>query len=193
MKVLIIYAHPDQNSFNHAVLEKVKTGLEVGKHTYTVIDLYKRNFDPVLVYNDEKKKGDLTSDPQVTQFQELIKQADHLIFIYPIWWYGMPAILKGFIDKVFLSGFAYTNKGGFPKGLLSDKSAWVLYTIDSPPWFVRLFRRSIEWKVMNNAVLKYCGIKHAKRLMFAGVKGSNEHGRLKWLNYIAEQAQSNLN
>lgn len=104
----------------------------------------------------------------------------------------MPAILKGFIDKVFVSGFAYTSKGKFPKGLLVDKSAWVMYTIDSPSWFVRLVRRNIEWIVMRDAILKYCGIKCVRRMMFAGVKNSNLKSRQKWLNYVYLQASKGI-
>ena len=94
------------------------------------------------------------------------------------------------MDRVFVSGFAYANQGGLPRGLLGEKSAWVVYTIDSPSWFVRLFRNSIEWKVMKTAFLNYCGIRRVKRLMFAGVKGSDQARRNRWLDYIYRQARA---
>lgn len=192
MNVLIIYAHPNPKSFNYAILNQVKHGLTDGKHNFTVIDLYEDNFNPVLVFNENVKRSDLVNNVEMKHYQKLIKQADHLIFIYPIWWYGMPAILKGFIDKLFVSGFAYTTKGKIPKGLFGNKSAWVIYTIDSPLWFVKLFRRNIEWKVMKDAILKYCGIKHVRRMMFAGVKNSNFNNRQKWLELIYRQASKSL-
>jgi NAD(P)H dehydrogenase (quinone) len=190
MNVLIIYAHLNPNSFNHAVLEKVKKGLQETDHTFTVIDLYKDNFNPVLVYNDMIKRRDLKNDPEMEHYRKLVKQADHFIFIYPIWWYGTPAILKGFFDRVFVSGFAYTYEGSIPKGLLKRKSAWVIYSIDSPWWYVKLFRRSIEWKVMKDAILKFCGIRRVKRMMFAGVKNSSEKQRKRWLNYVYRKART---
>lgn len=189
MNVLIIYAHPNKKSYNYAVLEQVKRGLEDGKHVFNTIDLYEDNFNPVLVYDENIKRSDLVDSQETKHYRELINQADHLVFIYPIWWYGMPAILKGFIDRVFVSGFAYTSKGGFSKGLLGNKSAWVVYTIDSPSWFVKLFRRNVEWITVREAILKYCGIKRVKRMMFTGVKSSSINNRQKWLDYIYNQAK----
>ena len=189
MNVLIIYAHPNPNSFNHSILEKLEQGLKDWNHTFRVIDLYADNFNPVLVFNEQIKRRDLENDEETAHYRELIKQADHLIFIYPIWWYGQPAILKGFIDRVFVSGFAYTMRGSLPKGLLTDKSAWVIYTIDSPSWFVKLFRRNIEWKVMKSAILNYCGIKKVKRTMLSSVKNSDLAGRQKWLESIYREAK----
>lgn len=192
MNVLVIYAHPDPKSFNHAILEQVKRGLKDGNHTLTVIDLYEDNFNPILTYNEKVKRSDLANNNETERYRELIKQADHLVFIYPIWWYSTPAILKGFLDRVFVSGFAYTNEGKLPKGLLGDRSAWVVYTIDSPSWFVKLFRRSVEWTVMKDAVLNYCGIRRVKRMMYAGVKSSSLKRRQKWLDYIYHQACNHL-
>jgi NAD(P)H dehydrogenase (quinone) len=190
MNVLIIYAHPNPKSFNHAVLEQVKKGLKESKNSFEVIDLYADNFNPVLVYNDQVKRSDLLNDEEMTGYRELIKNADHMIFIYPIWWYGMPAILKGFIDRVFVSGFAYISKGRERKGLLANKSATVIYTIDSPSWFVKLFRRNIEWRVIKNAILNYCGVRKVKRVMMAGVKSSKPAERQKWLELVYHQVIS---
>ena len=102
MNALIIYAHPNPKSFNHAILTEMQRGLKDGNTTYEVIDLYKDNFNPNLVFNEDIKRSDLMNDVEVKRYQELIKKADHLIFIYPIWWYGTPAILKGFLDRVFI-------------------------------------------------------------------------------------------
>jgi NAD(P)H dehydrogenase (quinone) len=192
MRVLMIYAHPNSESFNHAIFENIKRGLEEGRHKVEVIDLYKEKFNPVLFYDHVKRRRDLAEDPEVAGYRDMISQADHLIFIYPIWWYGLPAILKGFIDRVFVSGFAYTSTGKVPKGLFGDKSAWVVYTIDSPSWFVRFFRHNVEWRVMKTAILKYCGIKHTKRLMFANVKKSDPAQRQKWLESVYHKAAVDL-
>ncbi len=188
MNTLIIYAHPNPTSFNHAIFEQVKKGLKDGNHPFEVIDLYEDHFNPVLVYNLQIKKSDLADDAETAGYRELVMKADHLIFIYPVWWYGVPAILKGFFDRVFVSGFAYTSKENRPRGLFADKSAWVIYTIDSPSWFVKLFRKSIEWKIIKDAILNYCGIKQVKRTMLAGVKNSAPAGRQKWLDLIYHQA-----
>ncbi len=190
MKVLIVYAHPDPDSFNHAVLETIAAGARDGGHHVTVIDLYQEKFDPVLVFNETKRRRDLQNDPETANYRQLVWEAEHLIFIYPVWWYGLPAILKGFIDRVLVSGFAFTYDGIIPKGLLQGKSAWVVYTIDSPGWYVSLFRFNAEWTVMNRAILRFCGIRNVKRMMFAGSKGSTQQRRQKWLAYLERQARS---
>jgi NAD(P)H dehydrogenase (quinone) len=192
MNVLIVYAHPNPKSLNAAILKEVERGLQEAGHLYTVIDLYQDNFQPVLVYNDSIRRSDLKNDPETARYRELVRQADHLIFIYPVWWYGVPAILKGFFDRVLVSGFAYHYEGMVPKGLLNGKSAWVFYTIDSPGWYVRLVRRSVEWRVMRDAILAFCGIRKVKRFMFAGVKKSSQKRRQKWLASVYHQVRFGL-
>lgn len=136
MNVLIIYAHPNPSSFNGAILEHVQKGLEETNHSVTLLDLYKEQFDPVLVFNEEKKRRDLLNEEETKRYRELVQKADILLFIYPIWWWGMPAILKGFIDRIFVAGFAYKYEGSLPKGLFKGKKAWVINTLDSPLWYV---------------------------------------------------------
>lgn len=190
MNVLIIYAHPNQESFNGAILAQVKKGLEETTNSVTIIDLYQEEFDPVLRFNSTNKGRYLHQDPETEKYRTLIHQADHLIFIYPIWWYGLPAILKGFIDRVFVSEFAYTYDDKLPKGLLKGKSAWAVYTIDSPKWYVTFFHRSMEWRNIKNAILKFCGFGKVERLMFAGLKESNRLRREKWLQYLYNRAKN---
>lgn len=72
--------------------------------------------------------------------------------------------------------------------LLIKKSAWVVYTIDSPSWFVKLFRRSIEWRIIKDVILQFCGIKNVRRLMFANVKNSTLNQRQRWLEYLYQEA-----
>ena len=130
---LIIYAHPDKESFNHALLETVKKTLERNNKPYNVIDLYELNYDPVLSLSEVK--GPSTEETKA--FQQQVKEAKNIIFIFPVWWFRAPAILEGFIDKVFVPGFAYRFKKlfgvyGMPIPLLSDKKVRVLVTHGAP-------------------------------------------------------------
>lgn len=184
MEILIIYAHPNRNSLNHAILESVIKGLKETGHNFEVIDLYAEKFNPVLVFDEVHKRRDLWKDPYTEKYRKQMEQADILIFIYPIWWYGLPAILKGFIDRVFSSGFAFQYEGMIPKGLLRKKSAWVIYTIDSPNFYIRWFRKNAEWTVMRDAILKFCGIKKIKRTKLTSVKQTTYEARRKWLQKI---------
>jgi NAD(P)H dehydrogenase (quinone) len=184
METLIIYAHPNNHSLNHAILENVKRGLNEAHRKFELIDLYAEKFDPILVMDEQHKRRDLINDPYTEKYREKINQADTLIFIYPVWWYGVPAILKGFFDRVLVSGFAFKYDGKLPKGLLKNKSAWVIYTIDSPSFYIRLFRNNAEWTVVRDAVLKFCGIKNIKRTRLTSVKHSTYETRQKWLQKI---------
>lgn len=192
MYVLVVYAHPNPESFNHAILDEVVRGLSEANHEFTVIDLYGDRFDPVLVINRDQRRTDMQHDPDTADYRALLKRANHLIFIYPVWWYGTPAILKGFFDRVFASGFAFEHNGMVPKGLLGDKSAWVFYTIDSPGWYSAVWRRGAEWVAVRDATLRFCGIRKVKRFTFRRVKGSSQRRRELWLEKVHRLVRDRL-
>ncbi len=130
MKILIIYGHPNPESFNHAILEAFTKGLEEGGHTFEVVDLYAMKFDPCVKLEDfaQFTGGQMPKD--VLDQQEKVAQSDALAFIYPVWWLSPPAIVKGWLDRVFAHGFAYkiaeTPLG--VEGLLKHKKALILST-----------------------------------------------------------------
>jgi len=184
MQTAVIYAHPNPNSFNGAILNQVIKALEDGKHFYDVIDLYRDRFDPVLLFDEKKRRSDMKRDPETAEYRRIVKNADHLIFIYPLWWGGMPAIMKGFIDRVFAAGEAYTYQGKLPKGLLKARTASVYYTADAPSWYLRFWRRDADWVTVKDVMLKFCGVRRVRRLLFAGVKDSSEEKRTQWLDRV---------
>lgn len=126
MKHLIIYAHPNERSLNHHFKQSVEETLRQNGHDVVVRDLNKMNFKPALSLDDmaDQRKGIVADD--VKQEQDFISWADSITFIYPIWWTGMPAIMKGYIDRVFSYGFAYRYDQGVQKGLLVGKSAYII-------------------------------------------------------------------
>lgn len=128
MKHLIIYAHPNESSLNHHLLHHVIKVLESEKHEIIVRDLYQILFDPVLSLADMQGQyaGKVTEDVGIEQAH--IAWADYVTFIYPIWWTGMPAMMKGYIDRVFSYGFAYRYDQGIQKGLLKGKKAVIINT-----------------------------------------------------------------
>lgn len=126
MKHLIIYAHPNANSLNHHFKQTIVDLLEKQHAEVVVRDLYQLNFDPVLSLGDMEGQRRGTVAPDVKQEQEFIVWADQLTFIYPIWWTGMPAIMKGYIDRVMSYGFAYRYDEGIQKGLLTGKTAVII-------------------------------------------------------------------
>jgi len=112
--VTIIFSHPWHGSFNKAILDTITSKLEKENTPYQVIDLNKDNFNPVFTESELAlySRGEF-SDPLVGKYQEMLKKTTEAIFIYPIWWMNMPAILKGFFDKVLLYNFAYNYENGW--------------------------------------------------------------------------------
>jgi NAD(P)H dehydrogenase (quinone) len=128
MKHLIIYSHPNDGSLNHHLMETVVESLQENNHEIEIRDLYELNFNPILSLEDMKGQRLGTVSDDVKQEQEYISWADHITFIYPIWWTGMPAIIKGYIDRVFSYGFAYRYDQGIQKGLLTGKQTTIINT-----------------------------------------------------------------
>lgn len=125
----IVYAHPYEGSFNHGILERLTTAFDQAQQTYQVIDLYKDGFNPRFSKEELRlfSRGE-TPYQLVKTYQEMIRQSDELIFITPIWWYQLPAELKGFFDKVMLRNFAYVERPEW-RGLLTwIKKATVITT-----------------------------------------------------------------
>ncbi len=130
MKHLIVVAHPIEKSFTISVARAYAAELESCGHSVKVFDLYRAEFDPVL-HADELAPVNGEGppiDPYIVGGQEDIRAADVLTMIYPLWWLSMPAIMKGYIDRVFARGFAYESQNGKVHGLLGGKQA-VLITV----------------------------------------------------------------
>lgn len=130
--VAIIFAHPWHGSFNKAILDGITDQLNKDKRSFQIIDLHKDNFNPVFTEQELAlyAKGEY-ADPLVGHYQEVLKSADEVIFIFPIWWSSMPAILKGFLDKVMLVNFSHNYENGWTP-LLAIKKTVVVTTSQSP-------------------------------------------------------------
>ena len=156
MHTLIVTAHPSTKGFTHRIAETIRKKRELQGHSVEICNLYDaENQLPYLAFEDVH---DVTTTPQIERFHLMIRKADELIFIHPLWWGNMPAIMKNWLDNVLKSGFAfqYTAKG--PKGLLQGKTARVFCTGGSPWWLYAciLFPFFIVWRLF---VLGFCGIK----------------------------------
>ncbi len=189
MKHLIVYAHPYGDvSYNAAILNHLLSEFEKRKETVDVIDLYKDKFNPVM---EEKELALYSSggfiDPKVGEYQKRIEAADHLIFVFPVWWYDLPAILKGFMDKVLLKNWAYEySKTGLPIGKLTFiKKATVITTMKSPGWYYwLLYRNSLRYSFIKGT-LKFCGMKQVQWFNIAGVEKIGHEKRKAWLKKIS--------
>ncbi|MCJ7933069.1 MAG: NAD(P)H-dependent oxidoreductase [Chryseobacterium sp.] len=167
MKHLIIYAHPNENSLNHSILDHVLKTLESGSHETRVRDLYQINFDPVLSLSDMQgqRTGKVSDD--VKQEQDAISWADQITFIYPIWWTGLPAIMKGYIDRVFSYGFAYCYDQGVQKSLLKGKKAVIINTHGkSHDEYERIGMDKALSLTSDHGIFTYCGFEIIQHFFF---------------------------
>jgi NAD(P)H dehydrogenase (quinone) len=183
MKYLLIYCHSNPKSFTHAMFQTIFNSLKSRNVEVQVIDLYAEHFNPVLLVDETHRRRDLHLDPQTAVYRKMIEEADHLIFFYPVWWHGFPAILKGFIDRVIASDFVYSfkekPKGSlFPKGLMPDKKISCFYSLDAP-FLVALLDPG--WLAIKHGLFKYCGFRNVRRFYRSGLKHLTDLKRKQWL------------
>lgn len=182
-KILIINGHPDKESFCFALAKSYKKGADTHGNECQLVHLIDLKFNPILTYG-YRLVSEL--EPDLLKIQQDILRADHLVLVYPNWWATLPALLKGFIDRVFLPNFAfkYHEKGPFWDKLLKGKTARLIVTMDTPKWYYWLIYRNAGHNAMKIGILEFCGIKPVKISVFAPVKSSDDLKRKKWLDEV---------
>ncbi len=183
MNILIIHAHPVQNTYSDqladAYIKGAKAfGAQIKEITLRDLD-FKINFT-------EGYRGDQVMESDLIEAQEMIRWADHMVFNYPNWWGTFPAQLKGFIDRVFLPGFAFKYRKGSMlwDKLLSGKTARLIVTMDSPPWYYKWVVGAPGHRAMKKATLEFCGVKPVKISTIGSIKKSSEKQRDRWINQM---------
>ena len=182
-KILIVQGNPDKNSFCDALAEAYKKGAFDANAEVKEINIREIEFNPNLAFGYKKR---VELEQGLIESQHLIKWADHLVFVYPTWWGTMPALLKGFIDRVFLPGFGfqYRDDSVWWDKLLKGKSARLIVTMDTPPWYFRLFYGRPGHNAMKKSTLKFCGVKPVKISSIGPVKHSKKSKRISWLTHV---------
>ena len=179
-RILLIVGHPETDSFCTELAKSYLKGAEASGHTCIWLHLGELKFNPLLVHGYNK----LTElEPDLQLAQEEILKADHLVFVYPTWWGTLPALLKGFIDRVFLSGVTYRyheNSLQWDK-LLKGKTARLITTMDAPAFYYKLFYLSPGQRALRVATLNFCGVSPVRGTIFSTVKTSSPEKRAKWL------------
>jgi NAD(P)H dehydrogenase (quinone) len=132
MKHLVIVAHPRADSLTMSLAYTYIAELAALGHQHTLHDLYGMRFDPVLTRTEIVQAQSHSSLPEVLQAQQDLEDADVITVIYPLWWLSMPAILKGYIDRVFARGFAFESRAGLVQGLLTGRKC-VIMTLSGAP------------------------------------------------------------
>ena len=185
MKHLIIYSHPNPESFNHAILETYVDTLKDAGHEVRVRDLYAESFDPVLKGEDLATMAAGEIPESVKGEQAHVAWADVLTFIYPLWWAGPPAIAKGYLDRVFSAGFAYSFGPEGLQRLLTDKQVATIVTIGDTEenYEKKRFFECMD-KLMDEVTFDFSGIQPLWHKYFGSVPLVSDDERKKMLEEI---------
>lgn len=194
MKTLIVYNHPHEGSFCSAIREAVENGLKTGGHEYKVIDLDKDGFDPVMRPKDLKafvaagkigEDGLEDVDPLVLRYMKMLRWAEQIVMIFPIWWMTTPAMTKGFIDKVIFPGIVYKMEGGKLISMLSSlKQVTIITTMNTPSEVYHdVFGNSLEGSLIKGT-FNQIGIHDIRWISLNMVKQCGDEKRWVWLDEI---------
>lgn len=186
---LIIFAHPNQNSFTRAMVDRVIAASEQAGANVILRDLYEMNFNPVL--SAVEMKGELPSE--ILQEQQYIRDADFITLIYPLWWMGFPAILKGYLDRVLSHGFAYKTDAKGSVGLLQGKKIQQFINMGSneAEYQANGYAKALDICLVNG-LFNFCGITEIEHRLFGRLYGITDAERQAMLDDVAEKTVKNL-
>lgn len=179
-KILVVVGHPRRESLCAALAAAYAEAARGSGAEVEVLALADLAFDPVLRGG---YAGAQPLEPDLVAAQASIAAASHLVLVYPTWWGAPPALLKGFVDRVLLPGFAFRYREGSSlwDKLLTGRSARLIVTADSPGWWLRFVTGNPAVKMMKTSVLDFCGVSPVRVTLLPSVRKSSAADREAWL------------
>jgi NAD(P)H dehydrogenase (quinone) len=160
VRVLLVYCHPNEKSFAGTLHQTVLKALRNGGHEVTDLDLYADGFRPVMSREERKEYEDPAPYREtVKKYASQLAEAEAFVAVYPTWWYGLPAMLKGYFDRVWAPGIAFDlgADGAIQTDRLDNiRKLGVVTTYGSPWWLIRLYMGDPERKLWGRAIRKLC-------------------------------------
>lgn len=186
-RVAVIVGHPAADSWCGALADSYAAAARAGGHEVRMVHLAQLDFDPSLHAGYRQIQA---LEPDLLAAQATVTWAEHLVIAYPIWWGSVPALLKGFLDRILLPGFAFKYRPGkaFPEQLLRGRSAQLLVSMDTPPWYFRWVYRMPGIVQLKKTTLEFCGIAPVKVAAFGPLISSSPALRASWLVKAARLA-----
>mgnify|MGYP000887243005 CR=1 FL=1 len=189
MNHLVIYSHPNPKSFNHAILEAYTAALAEQGHDVCVRDLYAMDFDPVLSADDLVMAKRKEYAPDVQAEQEKVQWADVVTMIRPVWWGGLTSNLRGYIDRVFISGFAYAYGPGGLQQLLKGKKAVIINTMgESYEAYDKSGMLKSMTQTIDECLSGFTGLDIVRHLYLGNVVGCPDQERISMLEQVKAMA-----
>ncbi|MFN3812752.1 MAG: NAD(P)H-dependent oxidoreductase [Roseateles asaccharophilus] len=187
-RILLIQAHPRSDSFCAALGQAYAQAASAAGHEVEQVHVAALHFSPHLPAGYESLPP---LEPDLQRLQQQILDADHLVWVYPVWWGSVPALLKGLLDRVLVPGFAfrYTAAQTWPERLLKGRSARLLVSLDTPGWYFRWLQGAPAHRMMKDAVLEFCGVAPVRISEFSPLIKSTPAQRERWLAQAAELGQ----
>lgn len=184
-KILIINGHPDDESYNYGLSNAYKVGAEKSGAEVKEIKIRELNFNPNLQYG-YRKRTEL--EPDLLEAREKLQWADHIVWVYPVWWGSVPAIMKGFLDRVLLPGFAFKKRDGslWWDKYFTGKTSRLICTLDQPTWYYKWYYGSPTHKAMKKLTMQFIGVKSVKITSIGPIRLSTDEFRSKWLKKVEE-------
>ncbi len=188
MRSLVIVGNPKPQSLCRALGEAYVEGARVGGHESRLVDLAELDFDPIL-----RTGFDVPNiEPDLAAAQDAIRAADHVVFVWPLYFALPPALLKAFFERAFVADFAVEigppSAGGMPNytPLLTGKSARQVITMQMPSLVYRLIASSLAARAVEHGVLRFCGFAPVRRTLFGAVGASSRKTRAGWLEKMRD-------
>jgi 1,4-dihydroxy-2-naphthoate polyprenyltransferase len=188
LRVLLIQGHPRPGSFCDAVADAYAAGAEQAGVDLCRLDLRALSFSPHVTLSSPR---DQAIEPDLQAAVELLAWAQHLVFVFPTWWGTMRALLKGFLDRALMPGFAFAHRadGHGWKKLLLGRTAELLTTMDTPPLIYRWIYGAPGVRGLSRATLGFCGIRTVRTRLFGPILNSTTAGRAAWLAQAEAQGR----
>ena len=186
-QVLLIQGHPDPAGGHlcHALAQAYGEGARAANHEVRALDVAQLDF-PLLRSQHAWTHEPLP--PALAPAQEAIRWADHLVFFFPLWLGGMPALLKGFLEQIAREGFAFAKEAGNPMGhkLLKGRSARLVVTMGMPAPVYRYYFRAHSIKALERNILGFVGIAPIEETLIGLVESIDDKARAKWFRKLHE-------
>ncbi|MEJ1995556.1 MAG: NAD(P)H-dependent oxidoreductase [Limibacillus sp.] len=186
-KVLILDGHPDAKAEHlcHALAEAYAEGAEAGGHEVRRMRIADLEFS--LLRSGADFEGATPPPADIAEAQRAIREAEHIVLVFPIWLGGMPALLKGFLEQTLRPDFAFERAdSGFPKRLLKGRSARLVVTMGMPTLLYRFYYGAPSIKSLEMHILKFCGISPVRRSLFGMVEAVTDQQREAWLEKLRD-------
>lgn len=181
MNLTIVTAHPNPASFSRALATAYATGARSAGATVQTFDATELQFDLIL---HGAYSAPIPDEPDLARLRESIDGASHVAWFFPTWWAGLPAALKGLVDRLFLPKVSFIYEGGLPKGLLKGRSTRYVATMDSPALWYWLANHDSLGGSFGRGTLQFVGFGPVHRTLIHSVRTLDEHARTRWLSRV---------